>query len=193
MIKSVEKNHEFRAVCLSWRKEIERMLKYEYKAAYQGTYHYVDTYFNTTHGQLKIREPKKGTSHLIQYYHSNNPLARTMTIQSQLYDNKSNLKEILTESLGIKAIVIKKRRTYTVDNLTFHIDYVKDLGIYLEMKAETEDPEIEVRNLRFQCLSYQKRFGIPDNYVTSESYSDLLLKAQAAKMITDFQAGVLVL
>jgi predicted adenylyl cyclase CyaB len=186
MIKSATLNFKFKAPCPQ-RKEVEQLMLKYYRAKYHGTHHHVDTYFNTTHGQLKIREPKKGQSYLMQYYHSDDPKARSVTMQSQLYDKKSNMKAILTESLGIKAIVVKKRRIYTLGNLIVNIDYVENLGIYIELNAEAEIDEAEVWNLRLQCRSHQLAFKIQDYEVTSDSYSDLLLRSQRAKDVTDFQ------
>jgi adenylate cyclase, class 2 len=186
MIKSALRNFKFKAPCPQ-RKEIEQIMIKYYNAQYYGTHHHVDTYFNTTHGQLKIREPKKGQSYLMQYYHSDDPKARSVQMQAHLYDKKSNVKAILTESLGVKAIVAKKRRIYTIGNLIVNIDYIEGLGIYIELNAESEDEETEVWNLRFQCRSHQLAFKIQDHEVTSDSYSDILLKSQRTKDVTDFQ------
>ena len=45
------------------------------------------------------------------------------------------LKEILIKTLGIKAVVDKRRKIYFINNVKFHFDTVKDLGTFVEVEA----------------------------------------------------------
>ena len=54
-----------------------------------------------------------------------------------LYHHKleATLKEILVNSLGVKAVVVKTRQIYFIENVKFHFDKVKDLGTFIEVEA----------------------------------------------------------
>jgi len=89
---------------------------------------------------------------------------------------KSSLKEILTKALGILVVVNKQREIYFLDNVKFHIDTVKDLGMFLEIEAIDNDGTIKKEKLLEQCQYYLDLFQIPKNDLIPVSYSDLLLE-----------------
>jgi adenylate cyclase, class 2 len=129
-------NFEFKAE-LPLRKEAEQILRHlEYR--YLGTFHHVDTYFNVPKGNLKIREGKN-QNYVMQYYQSPKLRRHFMDVHIAPYNpKKNNLKEILTNTLGIKAIVKKKRRIYRNYNVEVRIDYVEGLdSVYVEVRADT--------------------------------------------------------
>jgi predicted adenylyl cyclase CyaB len=84
------------------------------------------------------------------------------------------LKSILAQALGVDVIVGKKRRIYFIDNVKFHIDEVEALGSFVEIEAIDRDGRIPPEHLRRQCDEYLNLFGIRDEDLISESYSDLL-------------------
>src|SRR3989344_1781403 len=95
-------------------------------ADFKGTDHQIDTYFKTGNGRLKLREGNI-ENHLIFYEREDKEGPKESNVI--LFDNKpgSSLKEILSKSLGILAVVDKLREIYFIENVKFHIDTVKDL------------------------------------------------------------------
>ncbi len=144
------------------------------KALEKGIDHQVDTYFKVNEGRLKLREGNI-ENHLI-HYHRNNQAGPKLS-QVTLYPSQpaSNLKKILTDSLGILTVVDKKREIYFIDNVKFHIDIVKDLGTFIEIEAIDDSNEVPFERLQEQCEYYLQLFDVREENLVSVSYSDLLL------------------
>jgi adenylate cyclase class 2 len=88
------------------------------------------------------------------------------------------LKQILTETLGVKVIVNKIRRIYFVNNVKFHFDTIKDLGTFIEVEAANAGGNFSIKELKAKCNEFGIFFDIkPPDYV-GLSYSDLLLGKQ---------------
>lgn len=144
------------------------------KADFKGTDHQIDTYFKVPNGRLKLREGNI-ENHLIFYEREDKEGPKQSNVT--LFDNKpgSLLKEILTKSLGILAVVDKKREIYFIENVKFHIDTVENLGTFMEIEAIDSDGTIGKDKLQEQCQYYLDLFGIRQNDLLSKSYSDMLI------------------
>jgi len=81
----------------------------------------------------------------------------------------------LTESVGIKVVVEKKREIFFIDNVKFHIDSVVGLGSFIEIEASNLHDQISRERLQEQCNFYIGEFGIKDEDLIAVSYSDMLL------------------
>ena len=73
-------------------------------------------------------------------------------------------------------IVRKKREIYYIDNVKFHIDDVPGLGFFIEIEAGNILADKTESELLDQCNFYLKEFGIKEEDLVAESYSDLLMK-----------------
>lgn len=144
-----------------------------------GEDHQTDTYFNSPNGRLKLRE---GTIEhaLIFYQRSNEPAAKQSNVT--LYQHKPNeaLKQILTQALGIKTVVDKRRRIYFIGNVKFHFDRIEGLGEFVEVEAIDKDGSIGLDKLKEQCRFYQGLLGVADEDLMAESYSDMLLAKKSS-------------
>ena len=89
-----------------------------------------------------------------------------------------SLKALLTKIHGIKTIVDKTRRIYFVENVKFHFDRVKDLGVFLEVEAIDTSGKMGVEKLKKQCDEYFKFFGLVNHNFIDKSYSDLIIEKQ---------------
>lgn len=154
-----------------------RQLLRDKNADFKGTDHQIDTYFKVNFGRLKLREGNI-ENHLIHYQRDNQagPKASHVTLFST--QPNSSLKQILTQSLGILAVVDKTREIYFIDNVKFHLDQVQDLGTFVEIEAIDTFGTIGQKKLLEQCQYYQRLFGLSDTDLISCSYSDLLLEAK---------------
>lgn len=140
----------------------------------------IDTYFDVSHGRLKLREGNVENS-LIHYERGNTADAKESKIL--LYEHKPDqtLKSILTKTLGIKVVVDKLRKIYFIENVKFHFDYLSTLGTFVEVEAIDKDGSIGLEQLKKQCRKYAEFFEINDSDYVSESYSDLILEIQKTK------------
>lgn len=168
-------NIEIKARCDNPAK-IRNLLK-SFNANYIGLDHQIDTYFNVAEGRLKLREGNI-ENNLIHYYRANTAGPKLAEVILYRSDPKSNLKEILIQSLGILTIVDKQREIYFIDNVKFHIDQVKHLGGFFEIEAINSEGNISKTQLSKQCNNYLKVLEIHESSLISVSYSDLLLERE---------------
>ena len=143
-----------------------------------GEDHQIDTYFQVENGRLKLREGNIENA-LIQYDRENTKGAKASEIILYQHEPNRALKEILSRSLGVKAIVEKKRKIYFIDHIKFHFDQVQGLGDFIEVEAIDKDGSLGASRLKEHCAQYAAFFEIKETDYVSESYSDLILENRA--------------
>jgi predicted adenylyl cyclase CyaB len=169
-------NYEFKARVTALE-VMESKLKL-LEPVFKGEDHQLDTYFNVPNGRLKLREGNIEHA-LIWYERPDTAGAKQSNVILYQHQPDPALKHILASSLGIKTIVDKKRRIYFIDNVKFHFDRVEGLGTFVEVEAIDLAGDQGIEKLKDQCDRYAALFELqPDNYVAN-SYSDILLAAQA--------------
>jgi adenylate cyclase, class 2 len=166
-------NIEFKASTNKLAEQEALLLKQD--PLFIGEDHQVDTYFNVGSGRLKLREGNIENA-LIHYEREDSAGAKASHVL--LYHHKPDraLKDILIKTLGIKAIVDKRRRIYFIDNVKFHFDTVDGLGTFLEVEAIDKAGSIGKEMLQEQCNKYAAMFGINAEDYCSVSYSDMILQ-----------------
>ena len=143
-----------------------------------GEDHQVDTYFNVSKGRLKLREGNIENA-LIHYEREDFAGAKSSYVLLYKHQPDKMLKEILIKTLGIKAVVDKRRKIYFIDNVKFHFDTVEDLGTFVEVEAIDKDGSIGKEKLQTQCDKFAALFNIAKDDFISVSYSDMILSAAA--------------
>lgn len=166
-------NIEIKAKCKDYNK-IREILKSK-NARFIGIDHQIDTYFRVNNGKLKLRQGN--IENRLLYYDREDKEGPKQSNVS-MYDSNpgSSLKELLTKSLGILAVVDKKREIYWIKNVKFHLDKVKNLGRFVEIEAIDYRGNIGKEKLLEQCHFFLKLFNINEKDLLSVSYSDLLSK-----------------
>lgn len=140
-----------------------------------GEDHQVDTYFHVSSGRLKLREGNIEHA-LIHYEREDTAAAKASHVLLYQHSPDQSLKDILIKTLGIKAVVDKRRRIYFIDNVKFHFDTVAGLGTFVEVEAIDKDDSIGTEKLQAQCDAYASLFGITEKDFCSVSYSDMVMK-----------------
>ncbi len=165
-------NIEFKAITCRLA-EAETLLQ-QHNPLFIGEDHQVDTYFHVASGRLKLREGN--IEHALIHYERED-MAGAKASHVLLYHHKPDkaLKEILIKTLGVKAVVDKRRRIYFIDNVKFHFDTVDGLGTFLEVEAIDKEGSIGKEKLQAQCNQYAELFGIQPGDYCSVSYSDMVL------------------
>jgi predicted adenylyl cyclase CyaB len=176
LLYSMPLNFEFKARTTRLQ-ELEDCLQ-TYQPSFKGVDHQIDTYFHVPHGRMKLREGAIENA-LIHYHRHNIAGAKQSDVLLYEHQPHPSLKEVLSAALGIKVVVDKQRRIYFIDNVKFHFDEVKELGTFVEVEAIDRDGTIGVEKLQEQCRYYSLLFELNEDDYVAESYSDLLLKAQA--------------
>lgn len=144
-----------------------------HKADFKGIDEQTDTYFNVPNGRLKLREGKI-ENNLIYYNRDNQKGPKASRFHLVKIEDASGLKEVLTRSCGIKMIVRKKRKIFYIDNVKFHIDEVPGLGFFVEIEAGNVLADKTENELLEQCNFYLEEFGIKQEDLIADSYSDML-------------------
>ncbi|MCW4020995.1 MAG: class IV adenylate cyclase [Candidatus Bathyarchaeota archaeon] len=168
----VHVNIEVKARCAD-PAQVRRVLRSQ-NAVFIGTDHQVDTYFNVSHGWLKLREGAI-ENFLIFYDREDEKGPKQSNVILFKPDPDSSIKEILVRSLGVLVVVDKRREIFFIDNVKFHVDAVKDLGNFVEIMAIDKDGAIGGDKLHEQCQRYLEMLKVPKEELVSVSYSDLLL------------------
>lgn len=144
------------------------------QASFRGTDEQTDTYFNVGNGRLKLREGNI-ENNLIYYERSNQSGPKDSHFQLVKIEDAAGLKDALTKANGIKVVVKKRREIYYIDNVKFHIDDVPGLGSFVEIEAGNVLADLNKEQLKAQCDHYLAAFGILENDLIENSYSDMLL------------------
>ncbi|MBK8495840.1 MAG: class IV adenylate cyclase [Chitinophagaceae bacterium] len=165
-------NIEFKAATKRLN-ELETLLK-QYNPVFIGEDHQVDTYFNVDKNRLKLREGNIENA-LIHYERENTAGSKSSHVLLYQHQPDKTLKEILIKTLGIKAVVDKKRKIYFISNVKFHFDTVAGLGTFVEVEAIDKDGTIGRDKLQAQCDEYAALFNIEAADFCSHSYSDMIM------------------
>lgn len=144
-------------------------------ALFKGIDEQVDTYFNVSNGRLKLREGNI-ENNLIFYERDNQAGPKNSHFHLVKIQDAKALQEVLTKSVGVKAVVKKKREIFYISNVKFHIDQVSGLGSFVEIEAGNILAELTREQLKEQCDFYIKEFQIKAEDLIEISYSDMLLE-----------------
>ena len=143
-------------------------------ADFKGVDEQSDTYFNVPDGRLKLREGKI-ENNLIFYNRNDQTGPKSSHFHLIKVEDAKGLKEVLGKSCGIKMIVRKRREIYYIDNVKFHIDELPELGTFIEIEAGNILANKTEAELLEQCNFYLNEFGIKEEDLVAESYSDMLM------------------
>lgn len=168
-------NVEFKAKCSNVEK-IREILKNS-GADFKGIDRQIDTYFQVNKGRLKLREGNI-ENHLIYYEREDKGGSKQSKVILYKTVPESPIKEILRKSVGVLAIVDKKREIYFIENVKFHVDLVEGLGEFIEVEAIDYESNIGEKRLQEQCDYYKDLLEVKESDFISVSYSDLIMQNQ---------------
>lgn len=146
-------------------------------AAYAGDLRQTDTYFHCTEGLLKLREIDPGEDYLVHYL-------RPAVADSKACDytmaqvDALTLKPLLTDSLGVYAVVRKVRSLWFWQNVRIHLDRVEGLGHFIEFEAVLSPAFDEADGLR-KLAFLRKTFDIRDIDLCDVSYAEMKTRLKA--------------
>ena len=159
---------------------IQAILK-AHNARFIGLDHQIDTYFRVPNGRLKLREGNIENA-LIHYNRANQSGPKQSDVTLLKSPNEiATLKKILTDSVGILAVVDKKREIYFIENVKFHLDKVVGLGNFVEIEAinsenvDNTEGVLSPEVLHAQCRFYMDLFNIQESDLLTNSYSDMVM------------------
>ncbi len=147
-----------------------------HNARFAGTDYQKDIYFNVPKDRLKLRQGNI-ENNLIYYRRNNQKGPKQSDFYLSAVADSCCLQILLTEVLGVKVIVEKKRKIFLFDNVKVHLDEISNLGSFVEIEASNiSNPEISVEILHEQCQQLMHHFNINEEDLIADSYSDMLLE-----------------
>ena len=162
------KNLEIK-VKLSSHKEVKTILK-KNRIDLEGLLIQKDIYYKVDRGILKLRiENDKQT---LIFYDRNEKSKKRLSDYHLLEINKTNGNEYLKRFLDVLTIVKKKRELYLFNNTRIHLDFVKNLGYFLELETRVTNG-LKDAEKRFNYLL--DLLNLHDKKEIRASYKDLLL------------------
>jgi adenylate cyclase class 2 len=136
-----------------------------------------DTYFQVSHGRLKLRQEEGAPAQLIAYDRPDRPAQRESRYRIVVIEEPEGLAAALESALGIKAVVAKTRQLLIWEGVRIHLDRVDRLGAFLEFEAPVGGGARAEAEARVAALRDAVR--LEDADLVEGSYCDLMLAATA--------------
>jgi len=132
-----------------------------------------DTFFHVRRGRIKLRVFSDGRGELIAYQRPDAPGPVVSDYHLVRTENPEGLKSFLDELLGVRGVVRKRRRLYRTGQTRIHLDYVEDLGAFLELEVVLGEDQSKDDGARIagQILA---DLWIPEADRVDSAYIDLL-------------------
>lgn len=133
-----------------------------------------DTFFNATHGRLKLRAFDDGRGELIYYERPDQAGPKTSFYVLSPTASPDTLREALTLAHGQIGRVRKLRTLLLAGRTRIHLDCVEGLGDFMELEVVlTDDETLEAGVAEAHAL--MARLGIAADQLIDVAYLDLLL------------------
>ena len=148
----------------------------------RGTLVQRDTYFHAVSGRLKLREPEGAPAELIAYARADldGPKVSTYTVVPVL--DPASMVQALSDALGVRVVVEKRRRVVLWRNVRIHLDDVAGLGRFVEFEAVSAGTGgLEADRARIDEL--RAALGLEDDaLLIARGYADLLERAAGRRV-----------
>lgn len=131
-----------------------------------------DHYFRARQGYLKLRIVSDGASELIFYERSRRHGARQSRYARWPVADPRALIRLLTNALGLDAVVGKTREVFLIENARIHLDRVAGLGTFIEIEVIVQQGIAQARTLMDELL---RTLHLSRGASVGASYADLLM------------------
>ncbi len=135
--------------------------------------HQVDTFFQCRRGRLKLREFRLGNAELIQYYRPDQADAKASHYSIYPVTEPELMRQMLTDSLGVRGVVRKHRVLYLVKNTRIHFDAVEELGEFIELEVVLRQDDSAVYGQQV-AKRLRERLRISETDLLERAYVDML-------------------
>ena len=132
-----------------------------------------DIFFHAPTGRVKLRTFPDGRGELIAYDRPDETGASLSSFHIHRTENPVGLKSFLSDVLGVRGAVRKRRLLYRIGQTRIHLDEVDGLGSFLELETVLTDAQSEEEGARI-VAGILAKLGIPDEDRIDCAYIDLL-------------------
>ena len=163
-------NLEIKARCDDLEAFKSRIL--QLPVSYEGEDSQLDTFFNVPQGRLKLRESTMYGKILIPYIRPDRDGPKQSEYQLIPISDAGKTKSLLSEILGIKGEVKKRRRIYLYENVRIHLDEVENLGNFIEFEAVIDDAN-QIGDNKEKVQWLLEYFDIKPDHLIERAYIEL--------------------
>ena len=135
-----------------------------------------DTYFNCTHGRLKLRDFGDGGGELIHYERADAEGPMLSEYICAATSDPMALRQALTRALGAVGRVRKRRLLLLAGQTRIHLDRVEGLGDFLELEVVLREGQSEEEGAAI-ADALCARLGLEPSQRLAEAYLELLARA----------------
>jgi len=107
-----------------------------------------DVFFHAPKGRIKLRTFPDGRGELIAYDRPDEIEASLSKFHIHRTENPVGLRSFLSDVLGVRGIVRKRRLLYRIGQTRIHLDEVDGLGSFLELETVLTDAQSEEEGAR---------------------------------------------
>ena len=166
----MRRNIELKARCADLEKARQAAIRAG--ATFQGILAQTDTYFRVPNGRLKLREIEGQMAELIWYARPDETNFRESRYILTPIAEPATALAALSQALGIRGIVKKRRELFLFENVRIHLDTVEGLGSFIEFEAVIFDASDEPASHE-KLARLADALQIQDADRIAVSYSDL--------------------
>jgi adenylate cyclase class 2 len=135
-----------------------------------------DTYFEVARGGLKLRDEQPGRPHLIQFERASEPQQRESRYRIIGVSDGAALCAALAAAIGIRGVVVKRRRLLLWQSVRIHLDEVEQLGRFIELEA-VAPADSDLAHEHQLIAELRDALGITDERLVAVGYATQLLRA----------------
>jgi predicted adenylyl cyclase CyaB len=132
-----------------------------------------DTFFRVPRGRLKLRRTADDEGELIYYDRQDRAGPKTSVYSIAPTNRPEELRDVLTQALGVRAVVRKRRRLYRNGPVRIHLDEVEGLGDFLEVEVVTRPGEV-LAGAEQMAADLRRELEVRDEDLVEVAYVDLL-------------------
>jgi len=133
----------------------------------------VDTFFHTGKGRLKLRELGPANGQLIYYTRPDAAGPKRSDYRIFFTDNPAQLKETLSQALGVRGVVRKTRTLYMVGQTRIHLDDVEGLGHFMELEVVMREGQSDAQGQAI-ATDLMRALGVDEECLLEGAYMDLI-------------------
>lgn len=134
-----------------------------------------DTFFNTPHGRLKLRQLAPEQAQLVYYERADTAGPKRSYYLISETSDPSSLKAILTTALGVRGVVRKLRRLYLLGQTRLHLDDVEGLGHFMELEVVIRPGQSDAEG-QVIAEDLMQKLGIAPGDLLDGAYMDMIEK-----------------
>nr|MBN1858322.1 class IV adenylate cyclase [Candidatus Bipolaricaulota bacterium] len=132
-----------------------------------------DTFFRSARGRLKLRAFADGSGQLIYYERPDLRGPKTSKYSIAPTRDAAAMYDVLSRSLGVRAVIRKVRRLFLVGQTRVHIDRVDGLGDFLELEVVLGDEQDESQGTAI-AAGLMEQLAVDDGQLVHGAYVDLI-------------------